>query len=336
MTLGGRTTVTNEQLQKKLQKKNDHIQRLIEENRALEAALVERTVEDAISLREADAQRLAQLMEAQDAVKRLQSQMHALRETEQQARDEAAAETQLQLQQQAVQLQAEAGEAAERAVELLRTEYEERLFRATQLAERTSIELRDARREVGEKDAVIASMKTELLERRNAMNRLHAACSRSCTVSAASAFASSLPDAMLARLSRAPLPTGTADGGECGGGGGGGAGGQTDHAGTAASAPQTPAPPQTAVPPALPQTAVPPRRQRGGGASHDDARRACPTRHGEQRRTPPTPTAAPCCAATARVAPWWAASLPAAARGGSRAAHRHPAAPAAGGAGAPT
>lgn len=151
-----------------------------------EAALVARERQAAAeAARTAELNRLQQMVEAQDALTRIKTQMESVKEA-------ARAE----LTQQAEQ------SVSEQFVEQLRSEYEARLFAATSKAERALIEKEQAEAALARQEATLAAMRDELQERRDAMTRLHAACSRSCNVAAASAFASTLPDNMLMRLAQ--------------------------------------------------------------------------------------------------------------------------------------
>ena len=206
-TPGAESEQKADKLQRALAKAREGSDELSSEVQGLESALTLRTVElTAAAAREREALEeghTQQLVESREGVRRLQ---HAMRQMRSLVTQEYAPETRRLLAAQAAELRAEAERTAEQAVEVVRSQMEQHLFRQTSHAESNAIELRQARQVIADRDATIASMRDELVERRQAMNRLHAACARTCNVAAASAFASALPESMAARLNGAPPP----------------------------------------------------------------------------------------------------------------------------------
>ena len=119
-------------------------------------------------------------------------QLQAQLEAATTALEEHNKQTEQRLAEQETQLREEAAATAAQAVEVVRNQMEERLFEKVAESERARIELQQAREIISERDASIALMREELDERREAMNRLHAACS-SQAAAAASAAACSQP-----------------------------------------------------------------------------------------------------------------------------------------------
>ena len=183
------------------------------EAHSLESALVNASVAGEIALaaereraandlRAAEFSHAQHIAEAQEALNRVQLQMEGVKEAARSDQAHGAAELERRLDEQSAKLHAENGSASDQIVEQLRSEYETRLFESMSKAERLTVEKEQAMQALAEKDATITTLREELQERRDAMARLHAACSRSCNVAAASAFASTLPDSMLMRLAQ--------------------------------------------------------------------------------------------------------------------------------------
>ena len=133
----------------------------------------------------ADRMRSESLRESQEGVQRLQAQVRILRETTQALSEEMSVATQRQLAEHSERLNAESAAALEEAVGVVRSQMEATLYAAVAAHERSQVELAGARAALAERDATLDEIRQELIERRNAMTKLHEACHRHDVVAAA-------------------------------------------------------------------------------------------------------------------------------------------------------
>ena len=133
----------------------------------------------------AERMRSESLRESQEGVQRLQAQVRILRETTQALSEEMSVATQRQLAEHSERLNAESAAALEEAVGVVRSQMEATLYAAVAAHERSQVELAGARAALAERDATLDEIRQELIERRNAMTKLHEACHRHDVVAAA-------------------------------------------------------------------------------------------------------------------------------------------------------
>ena len=153
----------------------------LDEASALDACLVRQAIAHAM----ADRMRSESLRESQEGVQRLQAQVRILRETTQALSEEMSVATQRQLAEHSERLNAESAAALEEAVSVVRSQMEATLYAAVAAHERSQVELAGARAALAERDATLDEIRQELIERRNAMTKLHEACHRHDVVAAA-------------------------------------------------------------------------------------------------------------------------------------------------------
>jgi len=153
----------------------------LDEASALDACLVRQAIAHAM----AERMRSESLRESQEGVQRLQAQVRILRETTQALSEEMSVATQRQLAEHSERLNAESAAALEEAIGVVRSQMESTLYAAVAAHERSRVELAGVRAALAERDATLNEIRQELMERRNAMTKLHEACHRHGVVAAA-------------------------------------------------------------------------------------------------------------------------------------------------------